>query len=126
MNDKCPGCGGPLDKDSTVFNERPTYACKSYYTPNDPPEFCESWTCLRNQLAAAQASVDKLPKDRGGFPLCPGDVISHVMPNGRVEYTLMPGCIGNAAPITFPSGTYVCCDCYSAREAAEAAKENAQ
>jgi len=118
-DDKCPGCGKPLDDIESSMRERPTYECESYHTPNEPPEFCESWTCLRNQIARLQAIVGNLPKTEDGVP------INHMMT------VFILGVGQQIYPLTFylrdqfgERPEVKARPFYSTRKAAEAAKEN--
>jgi len=72
-------------------------------------DFCPRARAVANEVHRLQAIVDKLPKTADGVPVVPGDI----------AYTTD----GRSMRINTSASGHVISDCYSTREAAEAAKE---
>ncbi|MBE3040554.1 MAG: hypothetical protein IMZ62_17285 [Chloroflexi bacterium] len=56
----CPGCGAPYSPSGSHNNDRTQWECESYETPDDPPEFQPSYSCVSEQLRQAMGQIATL------------------------------------------------------------------
>ncbi len=114
MSDKCPKCGAEVDE-GDHYAYQVAYICDSGLDKYN--HFHESYQCLRNQNTSLQAVVDKLPKTADGVPIVPQMQIWYRF-NDTIHEDMV---LGLTAEVAW-SHLIAWNDCYSAREAAEAAK----
>jgi hypothetical protein len=85
----------------------------------------EPYYCLRRQLAAANVIIARLPKTNDGVPILAGTYVWVRWGKNRIPTELEARFIGAKSVVLYLSeanaGGYVPSDCYSTREAAEAA-----
>ncbi len=115
----CPSCGvHPVERN----------ASGSLITPHEPGDRI----CLKNQIARLQAIVDKLPKTMDGVPVIFGDFVWKKRGGEMLTGTIGSDCelgrsmvdVCNAdLPTADNDVTLEISECYSTREAAEAAQK---
>ena len=136
MSEKCPKCGAPRGANnySWAGNDCYYFSCGSGFYKDNMDMQRQSKQCLRNQIAALQAIVDKLPKNAEDKAICVGDTIWADDPDGCGVISGIVSVISSdvvfdeyIGAFTIGLDDYECgnLECHSTLEDVQAAKEGA-